>query len=163
MRPAAPKGKTRRKPWGTLARGFKPLNGSRAGFIIAPMSEETTHNLPDRRSFEERVFARFDAIDAGLRDLNVRMESLETRVQRLEDESARRSVETKPIWERALAEITAVRQDVAALSEKVDALSEKVDALDRKVTVLSRDVLTVRADQVKLEDRMDRLETKPAS
>ncbi len=28
------------------------------------MSEEATHNLPDSRSFEERVFARFDAFDA---------------------------------------------------------------------------------------------------
>ena len=41
------------------------------------MSEETTHNLPDSRSFEERVFARFDALDAGIRDLNVRVERLE--------------------------------------------------------------------------------------
>jgi hypothetical protein len=113
------------------------------------MSEQTTHNLPDGRSFEERVFARFDAIDAGLHTLNVRIQSLETRVQRLEEESARRAVETKPIWERALAEIIAV--------------GEKVDALDRKVTVLSRDVITVRADQVKIEDRMDKLEAKPAS
>ncbi len=113
------------------------------------MSEETTHNLPDGRSFEERVFARFDAIDerfnavdSGLRDLNAR-------VQRLESESERRAVETKPIWERALAEIIAV--------------GEKVDTLSRKVTVLGRDVLTVRADQSKLEDRMDKLEAKPAS
>ena len=41
------------------------------------MSEETTHNLPDSRSFEERVFTRFDALDAGIRDLNVRVERLE--------------------------------------------------------------------------------------
>ena len=63
------------------------------------MSEENTQNLPDSRSFEERVFARFDAIDAGLRDLNVRVERLET-------ESERRAADTKPIWERALAEMS---------------------------------------------------------
>jgi chromosome segregation ATPase len=127
------------------------------------MSEETTHNLPDRRSFEERVFARFDAIDAGLRDLNGRMEtletrmgSLETRVQRLEDESARRAADTKPIWERALNEIIAVR-------EKVDALAERVDAVERKLDVFWQDMLTLRAEQRQLGKRMDKLEAKPAS
>ena len=71
------------------------------------MSEGNTQNLPDTRSFEERVFARFDAIDASLRDLNVRVERLGVRVESLEAESERRAVETKPIWERALAEIAA--------------------------------------------------------
>jgi outer membrane murein-binding lipoprotein Lpp len=105
------------------------------------MSEETTHNLPDGRSFEERVFARFDAIDASLRDLNAR-------AQALESESERRAVETKPIWERALAEIVAVGQ--------------KVDTIDRKLNVLGLDMLTLRADQTRLESRMDKLESEPA-
>jgi outer membrane murein-binding lipoprotein Lpp len=105
------------------------------------MSEETTHNLPDGSSFEERVFARFDAIDASLRDLN-------SRVQTLESESERRAVETKPIWERVLAEIVA--------------LGQKVDALERKVNLLVLDMMTLRADQVRLEGRMDKLESEPA-
>ncbi|HEX8354575.1 MAG TPA: hypothetical protein VF611_16840 [Pyrinomonadaceae bacterium] len=127
------------------------------------MSEETTHNLPDGRSFEERVFARFDALDAGMVRMESRIDNVETRLgdtnsrlQRLESESERRAVETKPIWERALAEIVAVREDVGVLSEKVD-------ALDRKVTVLGRDMLTLRADQTRFEDRMDKLEAKPAT
>jgi hypothetical protein len=41
------------------------LNRNPARFIISDMSEENTQNLPDTRSFEERVFARFDALDAG--------------------------------------------------------------------------------------------------
>ncbi|MCA1621791.1 MAG: hypothetical protein LC795_21460 [Acidobacteria bacterium] len=114
------------------------------------MSVETTHNLPDGRSFEERVFARFDAIDAGLHHLNVRMESLETRVQRLEEESARRAVDTKPIRERALAEITAVRQDVAALGEKVDTLAERIDKVEHKLDVFWEDMLMLRSQQRQL-------------
>ena len=31
---------------------------------MRPMSEERTRDLPDNRSFEERVFARFDAMEA---------------------------------------------------------------------------------------------------
>lgn len=80
------------------------------------MSEEPTHNLPDGRSFEERVFARFDAIDARFNAVDAGLRDLNARVQRLESESERRAVKTKPIWERALAEIIAV-------GEKVDTLS----------------------------------------
>ncbi|MBC7931222.1 MAG: hypothetical protein H7Z38_11735, partial [Rubrivivax sp.] len=50
--------------------------------------ENTTAEQPDARSFEERVFARFDAIDA--------------RLTKLEEAAERRAMETKPIWERAL-------------------------------------------------------------
>lgn len=126
------------------------------------MSEENTQNLPDTRSFEERVFARFDAIDAGLRDLNVRVERLEARVERLETESERRAIDTKPIWERALAEIAALSRKVDDLSQKVDILVEKVDVIEHKLDVLAQDVLTVRANQRKLETRMDRLDSEHA-
>ncbi len=86
--------------------------------------------MPDRRSFEERVFARFDALD--------------TRLQKLESEAERRTVETKPIWERALAGILTV--------------SQKLDIVERKLNVLGQDMLTMRADQTRLEDRMERFE-----
>lgn len=127
------------------------------------MSEETTHNLPDGRSFEERVFARFDSLDAGmtrmesrLDNVETRLERLEARVESLESESQRRAVETKPIWERALAEIAAVRQDVAALSEKVE-------IIDHKLNALGNDMLTLRGQQRRLEVRMDKIESKPAT
>ncbi len=43
------------------------------------------------------------------------------------------------------------------------AVREKVDTIERKLNVTWRDMLTLRADQTKLEDRMDKLEAKPAS
>jgi hypothetical protein len=52
------------------------------------MSVENTQNMPDSRSFEKRVFVRFDVLDA--------------RLQKLESAAERRAVETKPIWERPL-------------------------------------------------------------
>jgi chromosome segregation ATPase len=119
------------------------------------MSEEPTQNLPDERSFEERVFARFDALDARLDRMDARLDNVEvrlsdvdTRMQKLESEAERRAVETKPIWERALAEIMAV--------------SQKLDTVERKLNVLGLDMLTLRADQTRLQDRMDKLDTEPA-
>lgn len=132
------------------------MNREKYGFIITAMSEEPTHSLPDSRSFEERVFARFDALDARMGRMESRLDNVETRLKRLETESQRRAADTKPIWERALAEITAVRQDVAALSKKVDIIEHKLGAL-------ASDMLTLRGQQRHIEVRMDNLESKPAS
>jgi hypothetical protein len=65
------------------------------------MSEKTTHENPDARSFEERVFARFDALDA--------------RIAALEDKVDRRLQETRPIWE-------AMQTQLERLNSKVDIL-----------------------------------------
>ena len=146
-----------------------PLNVNPRGFIISLMSEGNTQNLPDTRSFEERVFARFDALDARmarmesrLDNVEARLDDLNARVERLEAESERRAVETKPIWERALAEIVALGQKVDDLGRKVDALDKKVDSIERRLKVLANDMLTLRGDQERLEDRMDKLDSEHA-
>lgn len=57
-----------------------------------------------KRPSEERVFARFDAIDSSIRNLDSRLQALEvraddtnSRLQKLEI----RAFDTKPIWEQA--------------------------------------------------------------
>ena len=98
------------------------------------MSEERTRELPENRSFEERVFARFDGLDS-------RVEALEVR-----------ALDTKPIWERALAEILDVKQGVAEVKEGVEDVKRKID-------LLSLDIVQVRADQRRVDKRMDTLES----
>lgn len=119
------------------------------------MSERNTQNLPDSRSFEERLFARFDALDSGMDRMEARMERIEarlddltTRVERLEAESERRAAETKPIWERALAEIVALGQKVEAVEDKLDALA--IEWLD------------LRGEQQRLKTRMNKLDSEHA-
>ena len=97
------------------------------------MSNDTTHKMPDGFSFEQEVLARLDAIDG--------------RLKALEEQSAQRAMETKPIWERALAEILEVKQSLGNVERKID--------------VLSRDIIQVRADQTYLEGRIEKLENKP--
>ena len=127
------------------------------------MSGELTRELPDGRSFEDRVFARFDAMEARFNAIDVRFDSvdarfhaldlrfdavdsrldgLDVRVQALES----KALDTKPIWERALEEILEVKKGV--------------EDLNRKIDVLNQDVLQVRADQRRVEKRMDQLETR---
>jgi hypothetical protein len=87
------------------------------------MSNDMTRNLPNGPSFEERVFARFDALDAGM----ARMEERQ---------------------ERTLAETLELREDV--------------HTLDRKFNIVHRDLLTLQAEQTRLEDRMEKIDSKPA-
>jgi len=96
------------------------------------MSEEPAQNVSDGRSFEERVFARLGSIDA--------------RLQSLELQAERRALETKPIWERALAEILELRRSV--------------ENVERKIDILSRDIVQVRADQSHADARLTRLESE---
>jgi hypothetical protein len=102
------------------------------------MSEENTQNILEGHSFEERVFARLDSIDA--------------RLQSLENQAEQRALETKPIWERALAEILEVK-------ERLGALEQVSNQMVRKIDVLGRDMLTLRADQTQVENRLDKLES----
>ncbi|MGZ8843172.1 MAG: hypothetical protein ACXW18_05885 [Pyrinomonadaceae bacterium] len=124
------------------------------------MSEERTRELPNRSSFEERVFARFDAMDARLSTMetrfearfnaiekrldgiDIRLDGLDGRVKALEA----KALDTKPIWERALAEIFEVKAGV--------------EDLNRKFDVLTQDVMQVRADQRRVNKRMDELELR---
>lgn len=128
------------------------------------MSNDTPLILPNGPSFEERLFARFDALDARQQRMETRLERMEPRQARMEarqermetrlDEIDRRlqvleqkTYDTKPIWERAIAELLELREDVRTL--------------DRKFNIVTQDLMTLRAEQSRLEDRIDKIDSKP--
>lgn len=96
------------------------------------MSDEPTKETTEARSFEDRVFARFDAMDARLTALEQKIDA--------------RGFETKPIWERALAEILEVRHEVREIVKRLD----RIESI----------VLQTRADTREVEDRMTLLESR---
>ena len=114
------------------------------------MNEEPTQNLSETRSFEERVFMRFDAVDS--------------RLERLES----RSYDTKPIWERALKEIhetrielgdvkaglAGVKTDVAGLKTDVTGVKTDVAGLKTDVAGLKTDVAGLKSDSTGLKTDM---------
>ena len=108
------------------------------------MSEETTQNMPDKggQSFEERVFARFDALDSGLRNVHEELRGVDARLQKLEA----RAYDTKPIWEQALKEIIETRRELSKRLDRIEAIAHET-----------------RADLRDAEDRIEKLESKPAS
>ncbi|HLM56244.1 MAG TPA: hypothetical protein VK422_09025 [Pyrinomonadaceae bacterium] len=105
------------------------------------MSDNPTQETPDTRSFEERVFARFDALDR-------RMDGLESRLSSLEEKVDSRLRETRPIWE--------------AMQARLDGIEGEVKELNRGMKVLHRDILQVRMDHEELRERIEKLESEPA-
>jgi uncharacterized coiled-coil protein SlyX len=92
------------------------------------MNEDVTQNLPDQKSFEDRVFARFDAFDARFDSVDARFDSVDARLEKLES----RNYDTKPIWERALKAIMETGFEVGELKTKVSVIETKVEILQNE-------------------------------
>jgi chromosome segregation ATPase len=106
-----------------------------------------TENLGSKRPFEERVFARFDAVDARLNEfearfdnVDARFDAVDSRLQKLEI----RAYDTKPIWEQALREIVDTRRELSKRLDRIEAV-----------------IYETRSDLRDVEDRIDKLERKP--
>ena len=118
------------------------------------MIDKDTDEMNGKRPFEERVFARFDAVDARLNTVDARFDTvnerfdvvdssirnLDSRLEKLEV----RAYDTKPIWEQAIKEIVDTRRELSKRLDRIDALA-----------------LETRADLRDAEDRLDKLEPKP--
>jgi len=113
------------------------------------MNEEPTKELPHGRSFEERVFARFDAFDARFDSVDGRFDSVDSRFdtvdERLEKLEAR-SYDTKPIWERALAAIMAMGLEMDEVKGKVGAIEGKIQLLEDDIGVMKTDIGVIKTD-----------------
>ena len=111
------------------------------------MAEDKTDNLPDWRSFEERVFARFDAVDARLSDMDARLQVLERKTSDIDERLQvleRKAYDTKPIWEQALKEIVDTRRELSKRLDRIEGIG-----------------LQNRADLRELEERIEKLESNP--
>ena len=99
--------------------------------------ENTTQG--GNRSFEERVFARFDALDARINNIDDPLEKLEVK-----------SYDTKPIWERAFVEITQTRLEMRngfnAMEKRFEDFDVRLDRVDSVVNATCSEMLTLRAD-----------------
>jgi hypothetical protein len=130
------------------------------------MSENITQDLTggDGRTFEERVMARFDAMDARFNAIDVRFNEIDARFNEMEERFNKRfneidsnfrdvnarleklelhSYDTKPIWERAIKDIADTRRELFKRLDRIDSV-----------------VHENRADIRDAEDRIEKLEQK---
>jgi len=143
------------------------------------MNENKTGEFNGAKSFEERVFPRFDAIDNRFDRIDNRFDRIEVRIEVL----AAKEYDTKPIWERALAAIEETNLGLKAVTERLDATNERLynglkavnDRLDqtredfefalrgveRKMDVLNESILELRGEQRYFDRRLEKLESPP--
>jgi chromosome segregation ATPase len=131
------------------------------------VADQNTDALNGKRPFEERVFARFDAIDSRFDAIDSRFDAvdsrfdsvdssvrdLDSRVQKLEI----RAYDTKPIWEQALKEIIEAKREI--IETKREIVETRRD-LSKRIDRIGALALENRADLRDAEDRLDKIETK---
>ena len=115
--------------------------------IITVVSDQNTDEMNGKRPFEERIFARFDAVDSRFDAVDSAIRGLDSRVQKLEI----RAYDTKPIWEQALKEILETKREIAETRRELSKRLDRIDAM----------ALETRADLRDAEDRLDKIERKP--
>src|SRR5688500_12924577 len=115
------------------------------------MSDNPTQANQGSRSFEERVFARFDSLDARINGfesrieakvdgLDSRLSSVENKVDglggrltTLEGRVDTRLRETRPSWEAVLTRLTSVEERVGSVESEVRQVRRTMRALHEDV------------------------------
>src|SRR5688572_10233240 len=110
------------------------------------MSDNPTREIPDSRSFEERVFARFDTLDV--------------RITALEEKVDSRLRETRPIWEAVQARLDGVENRLEGIENRLEGVEKEVKEVRRGVMLLHEDNLPIRVAQRELRDRVEKLESQ---
>ena len=103
------------------------------------MSEETTRDIPDGRSLAERVLTRLDSMDGHLQSIEARLESVEVQAER-------RNVETKPIWERALAEILDLKTEIVGVTAEVGVVKTAVAGVNKEILGVKTEIAGVKTE-----------------
>jgi len=85
------------------------------------VGEQSPESINPRRSFEERVFARFDVLDLNIRDMESSIRSMEARLQRIEQ----RTFDAKPIAEQVHKEIVEMRREFTKQVDRLAASGKK--------------------------------------
>jgi chromosome segregation ATPase len=169
------------------------------------MSDDLTQRLPGDKETtapqdDDRIsllVIAVQSLSSAVQSLSIEVQSLSSdvhevkaRLETLEKTVTEHSFETKPIWERALAEIAATRAELADMraelaetraelkaeiaetraelkaeiaETKTELRAEMKDGFRKlalKIELLNEDSLTLRADQKQLDRRVEALESK---
>jgi chromosome segregation ATPase len=121
------------------------------------MNEEPTKDLPYKESFEERVFARFDAFDARFDTVDARFDTVDARFDTVDARLGKleaHSYDTKPIWERALAKIMEMDLEVGEIKTKVGVIGTKATVIETKVAAIETDVAVMKTSYTSIRNEL---------
>ena len=124
------------------------------------MSDNPTQEIPDSRSFEERVFARFDSLDGRMDRLETKVDGLDGRLTTLEEKVDARLRETRPIWEAVQTQLEGIGNRLEGVENRLGGLEEEVKTVKHTITLVHEDNLHIRANQRALTERVEKLESQ---
>ncbi|HSE97379.1 MAG TPA: hypothetical protein VLD57_03850 [Blastocatellia bacterium] len=127
--------------------------------------EKRFDNLEKRfDNLENRFENRFENLENRFESLENRFENLENRIEKLEKTVEERLYDTRPLWERALAEIADLRSGLAevraGLAELQAEVREGFYNFGTRIELLLRDVFSLRTDHERLSRRVDEISPK---
>ena len=117
------------------------------------MSEDKTKNMNDSRSFEERVFARFDTVDERFQRIEG---NVEIRIRKLEA----RQYDTKPIWEQVLVALAEINSRLDKMDARFDGIDARLDKMDVRFDGIDArlDKMDARFDAI--DARLDKMDAR---
>jgi hypothetical protein len=95
--------------------------------------------------------------NANTADLTDR-EILQAILRRLDALEAQGTGTTRPLLDRIIQETVETRETLAG---RMDGMDARLERIEKQLEVMTLDVMRVRADQRRLEDRVDEIERRP--
>ena len=111
------------------------------------MSEDLTKKLP--QSDSEKLSLILTTV-----------QHLETRVDNLEKKVEERLHDTRPIWEKVVADIARLQEGQLRLEGNVGEIKISVRDIYRRMSLLNDNVLKTQSDLVEVNERLERLEQR---
>ena|SRR5215213_457973 len=138
------------------------------------MSDDATKKFPgseNESSDPLNIGNRIGTLIGLVQTMGASLEDVKGRLYTLEKTVSERLFDTKPIWERALAEIVELRSEQgqtrselsqvrSELSQMRSEVSDSLHKFGEKIDLLVEDVFAVRSENKSLKRRMDNLEPK---
>ena len=118
------------------------------------MSDDSTQKLPGDKEptspkVDDPIYAliiEVQSLSKSVQSLNATVKGFEVRLEAIERTATRNSLETKPIWERALAEIAETRGELTEVRAELTEVRAELTEVRAELTVVRSEIAEVRVE-----------------
>ena len=145
---------------GTQGSG-SPQSDDRIDFIVAAVQSLAASM--------EIVKEDIQGIKEDIKELRSDLRDAVVRIEKLEQAAQQRALDTKPIWERALAEIASVRielveikNDIKAIKAEQTEMKSDITAIKAELVEMKSDITAIKAELVEMKSDIAAIKTELA-
>ena len=125
------------------------------------MSEDLTKKLPQSDSEKiSLILTTVQHLETRVDKLEQRFDSLENKVDSLENKVEERLYDTRPIWEKVVADIALLQEGQLRLEGNVGEIKISVRDIYRRMSLLNDNMLKTQSDVIEINERLERLEQR---